>query len=149
MFKAGSAAWSLAPTAILPIFAGGANRANLEATQVREQIAAAQYQRTVQGAFREVADGLAARATFKQQIVSLERYVEAQGRRLELAQILYRNGESSYLDVLTAQVDLYDSQLVLVSTRLQRLTNLIDLYRALGGGWVERTGDQPPSQGVR
>lgn len=150
LVKAGSAAWTVAPVANLPLFVGGANRANLKAAEVREQIAVAQYQRTVQGAFREVADGLAARVTFKQQIASLERYVEAQRRRLELAQVLYRNGESSYLDVLTAQDDLYDSQLVLVSTRLQRLTNLIDLYRALGGGWVERTGDEPPrSEDVR
>jgi len=143
LFKAGSAAWSVSPVAALPLFAGGANRANLKAAEVREKIAVAQYQRTVQGAFREVADGLAARATFLQQIASLERFVEAQGRRLELAQVLYRNGESSYLDVITAQFDLYDAQLVLVTTRLQRLTNLIDLYRALGGGWVERTGDEP------
>lgn len=149
LFKAGSAAWSIAPSASVPLFTGGANRANLKAAEIRQQIAVSQYQRTVQGAFREVADGLAGRETFQQQIVALERYVEAQQRRLELAQVLYRNGESSYLDVLTAQVDLYDAQLVLVGARLQRMTNLVDLYRALGGGWIERTGDALPSAAMR
>ena len=142
LFKAGSAQWTFAPSIALPLFEGGANRANLDAARVREQIAVAQYQKTVQGAFREVADGLAARGTFDEQIGSLERFVNAQLRRFELAGLLYRNGESSYLDVLTAQTDLYDARLVLVAARLQRLTNLVDLYRALGGGWLEHTGDR-------
>ena len=67
----------------------------------------------------------------------------AERRRLELAQLLYKNGAASYLDVLTAQTDLYNAEQVLVSARLQRLTNLVDLYRALGGGWLEHTGDAP------
>ncbi len=73
----------------------------------------------------------------------VERYTTAEHRRLELAQLLYKNGEAAYLDVLTAPTDLYNSQLVLVSARLQRLTNLVDLYRALGGGWLEHSGDEP------
>lgn len=144
LFKGGSAAWTVAPAVALPLFEGGANRANLDATHVRKDIAVAQYQKTVQAAFREVADGLAARGTFDEQIAALERFTTAQQRRLELAQLLYKNGESSYLDVLTAQTDLYDARLLLVAARAQRLTNLVDLYRALGGGWLERTGERRP-----
>ena len=143
LFKAGSAAWNLAPSVTVPLFDAGENRANLDAAQVRKQIGVAQYEKTIQTAFREVADGLAARGTFNDQIASLERFTQAQRRRLDLAQLLYKNGASSYLDVLTAQTDLYNAELVLVSARLQRLTNLVDLYRALGGGWLERTGEQP------
>src|SRR5262249_39704329 len=111
--------------------------------RVRKEIGIAQYQRTVQTAFREVADGLAARGTFNGQIASLERLTAAQRRRLELAQLLYKNGAAGYLDVLTAQTGVYNAGLVLVAAHLQRLTNLVDLYRALGGGWLEHTGEQP------
>ncbi len=134
LFKAGSAAWSIAPAAAMTLIDGGANRANLDAAKVRKEIAIAQYQKTVQSAFRQVADGLAARGTFDDQISSLTRFTAAQQRRLDLAQLLYKNGQSSYLDVLTAQTDLYEAQQVLVSARLQRLVNLVDLYSALGFG---------------
>ena len=143
LFKAGSSAWSWAPAVSMPMFDAGANRANLDAANVRKQIGIAQYEKAIQSAFREVADGLAARGTFNDQIVSLERSAAAERRRLDLAQLLYKNGQASYLDVLTAQTDLYAAELVLVSVRLQRLTNLVDLYRALGGGWLEHTGDEP------
>jgi multidrug efflux system outer membrane protein len=144
LFKSGSTAWSLTPGLDLPVFTGGANRANLAASRVRREIAIAQYQQVVHAAFREVSDALAARGTFDEEIASLVRLTGAQRRRLELSDLLYRNGESSYLDVLGAQTDLYDAQLVLVSARVQRLTSLVDLYRALGGGWIERTGGVPP-----
>ena len=55
----------------------------------------------------------------------------------------FENGVDTYLTVLTAQTDLYNAQLALVSARMQRLTNLVDLYRALGGGWIQHTGDEP------
>lgn len=143
LFKAGSAAWSVAPSVVETIFDAGANRANLDAARVSKDISIAQYEKAIQTAFREVADGLAARATFEDEIASLERYTAAQRRRLELAQLLYKNGQANYLDVLTAQTDLYSAELVLTNARLQRLSNLVDLYRALGGGWLEHTGDQP------
>ena len=149
LFKAGSAAWEWTPAITAPIFDAGANRANLEVARVLDGIGIAQYQKAVQTAFREVADGLAARGTFDDEIASLERYSAAERRRLELAQLLYKNGQASYLDVLTAQTDLYNAELVLVSARLQRLTNLVDLYRALGGGWLEHTGDAPASAEAR
>ncbi|KAG0084423.1 hypothetical protein BGZ92_009899, partial [Podila epicladia] len=79
------------------------------------------------------ADGLAARGTYDQQLVAQERYVQAVQRRLELSVLRYRNGIESYLSVLTAQTELYAAQQGLISTRLARLVNLIDLYQYLGG----------------
>jgi len=145
LFGGGSQAWSFLPSITVPIFEGGALQANLDAAQIRKDIGIAQYEKAIQVAFREVADGLAARGTYDEQLASLERYTSAQQRRLELADFRYRNGADTYLNVLTAQTDFYNAQLALVSTRLQRLTSLVDLYRSLGGGWIERTGDQPRS----
>ena len=75
------------------------------AAHVRKGIGVAQYEKTLQTAFQEVADGLAARGTFDDEMASLERYTAAERRRLELAQLLFKNGQASYLDVLTAQTD--------------------------------------------
>lgn len=143
LFEAGSAAWTFAPSVSMSIFDAGANSANVDAARVGKAIEIAQYEKTIQTAFSEVADGLAARGTFDDQVAALERYTVAERRRLDLAQLLFKNGQANYLDVLTAQTDLYDAESVLVSARLQRLTNLVDLYRALGGGWLEHTGDEP------
>jgi multidrug efflux system outer membrane protein len=143
LFSTGSKAWSFAPQISLPIFAGGSNVANLQLAQVEKRIEIANYEKAIQTAFREVADGLAARGTYDNQIQALERYATSQDRRLVLSNLRYHNGVDSYLTVLTAQTDLYNAQLLLINARLQRLTNLVDLYQFLGGGWIEHTGDQP------
>ncbi len=143
LFKPGSAAWSFAPQISIPIFDGGTNLANLDLAQIQKRIEIANYEKTIQTAFREVADGLAARGTYDQQIAALESFTKSQARRLELSDLRYRNGVDSYLPVLTAQDDLYTAQQLLISARLNRATNLVDLYRELGGGWIERAGDPP------
>src|SRR6266850_955993 len=143
LFRSGSLAWSFLPSITAPIFAGGANVANLDLARIQKDVGIAQYEKAIQSAFREVADGLAANGTYDDQVASLERYTAAQQRRLALADLRYKNGVDSYLNVLTAQTDLYNAQLALVATRLQRLTNLVDLYRSLGGGWIQRSGDEP------
>lgn len=143
LFKAGTAAWSFVPQVTMPIFEGGANIANLNLANVEKRIEIANYEKAIQSAFREVADGLAARGTYDQQIAALERNTFANQRRLDLSDLRYKNGVDSYLSVLTAQTDLYSSQQTLIQTRLARLTNLVDLYRALGGGWIEHAGETP------
>jgi multidrug efflux system outer membrane protein len=143
LFKPGSAAWSFAPQISIPIFEGGANIANLDVAQIQKRIEIANYEKAIQTAFREVADGLAARGTYDQQISALELFTKSQSRRLELSDLRYRNGVDSYLSVLTAQDDLYTAQQLLITARLNRATNLVDLYRQLGGGWIEHAGDQP------
>jgi outer membrane protein, multidrug efflux system len=143
LFTPQSKAWSFVPSISVPIFQGGALEASLDMAKIEKQAAVAQYEKAIQSAFREVADGLAARGTYDDQIVALEREVAAQQTSLELSELRFRTGVDSYLNVLTAQTNLYSAQQTLVSARLGRLANLVDLYRALGGGWIERTGDTP------
>jgi multidrug efflux system outer membrane protein len=143
LFGAGAGVWSFVPSLVAPIFNGGANQANLDIAMLQKDIGIAQYQKAIQTAFREVSDGLAARGTYDEQLAALQRYTGVEQRRLDLANMLYTNGIDSYLNVLTAQTDLYNAQQALVTARLNRLTSLVDLYRALGGGWLEHSGDRP------
>ncbi len=148
LFGGGSQAWSFLPSITVPIFEGGALRASLDVAKIQKDIGIAQYEKAIQTAFREVADGLAARGTFDEQLAAQERFTATQQRSLELSDFRYRNGADTYLNVLIAQTALYNAQLTLVSTRLQRLTSLVDLYRSLGGGWIAHTGDAPrPAEG--
>jgi outer membrane protein, multidrug efflux system len=142
LFKPGQAAWNFGPTITVPIFSGGANKANLDLAHLEKNVAIAQYEKAIQTAFREVADGLAARGTYDRQIDDLKAYTQSQQRRYELSDLRYRNGVDNYLTVLTAQTDLYSAQQSLITASLARLTNLVDLYQYLGGGWIEHTGDQ-------
>ena len=143
LFKGGSKEWSFAPSITLTIFNAGSLRASLDVAKLQKDIGIAQYEKAIQTAFREVADGLAARGTFDDQVASQERFTQAQQRRLGLSTMRFRSGVDPYLTVLTAQTDLYNAQQTLVSVRLARLTNLVELYRTLGGGWIEHTGDEP------
>jgi outer membrane protein, multidrug efflux system len=143
LFKPGQAAWSFAPTITLPIFDGGANIAGLAVVNAQKKIAIAQYEKAIQTAFREVADGLAGRGTYDAQIDAQTRFTATTQRRLDLSNLRYKSGVDSYLNVLTAQTDLYSAQLSLISAQLARQNNLVDLYEALGGGWIEHTGDEP------
>lgn len=143
LFKPGSAAWSFAPSITLPIFEGGQNMANLDLANIEKNVQIATYEKAIQTAFREVADGLAARGTYDEQIAALERDVAAEQRRLDLSTLRYTSGVDSYLSVLTAQTSLYVAQQALVTARMERLQNLVTLYQALGGGWIEHNGEQP------
>ncbi|CAN7491266.1 efflux transporter outer membrane subunit [Trinickia sp. LjRoot230] len=145
LFKPGSAAWTFAPQISLPIFEGGQNIANLDLANIQKRIEIANYEKAIQSAFREVSDGLAARSTYDAQIGALERNTNALQRTLDLSQLRYRNGVDSYLQVLTAQTSLYSAQQSLISARAARLTSLVDLYVALGGGWLQQTGETPRS----
>ncbi len=138
LFGSGSGAWSFSPRINLPIFAGGALRASLDVAEVRTSAEVARYERAVQGAFREVADALEGRAFLDEQLRAQAARVAAEARRFELSELRYRGGVDSYLTVLTAQRDLYGARQQLIQVRLARLSNLVDLYKALGGGWRER-----------
>jgi len=137
LFGAGSLAWAFVPSITVPVFQGGALRANLDLVTLRKDVGVAQYEKAIQTAFREAADGLAGRGTYDDQVAAQERFTATQQRSLELSLFRYRNGVDNYLQVLTAQTGLYNAQLALVTARMQRLTNLVDLYRALGGGWKD------------
>lgn len=143
LFESGSDAWSFAPEITLPLFAGGRNVAQLERSKILERIEVANYEKAVRRAFREVADGLVARGSYERQIASLARYERSQSRRLELSTMRYKSGIDDYLAVLQAQTDLYSARQGLVAARVARAGNLVTLYKALGGGWLERSGDEP------
>jgi outer membrane protein, multidrug efflux system len=138
LFKAGSRAWTFSPDISLPIFAGGANVANLQATKLARDTAVAEYEKAIQTAFREVADALVARGTLDEQLAAQQALVTASAIAYRLADMRYRGGVDSYLTALVAQVSLYSAQQQLQTVRLTRLQNLVTLYKALGGGLRER-----------
>ncbi len=134
LFDSGTGSWSFAPQLVLPIFDAGRNRANLTLTEVRKNIAVTDYEKTIQTAFREVADALAARDYLGEQVAAQRAVQDAQADRLKLSQLRFDNGVASSLDVLDAQRELFSAQQSLVQARLLRTNSAIDLYRALGGG---------------
>ena len=119
----------------MPIFTGGANRANLRYSQASHDVAVAEYERAIQSAFRETADALADRGVMNARIASQTALVQASGDALRLSQARYRGGVDSYLAVLTSQQNNYAAQQSLVTARQAQLSNLVTLYRVLGGGW--------------
>ncbi len=140
LFESGSWGWTLAPQALLPIFDAGRNQANLEVAQAGRMAALAQYEKAIQTAFREVADALAGQSTLQQQWQAQQAQMEAEQERLRLADLRYRNGVASHLELLDAQRALFASQQAWVQTRLAQQQNQIALYKALGGGWKESSG---------
>jgi multidrug efflux system outer membrane protein len=139
LFSAGSRTWSFVPQLTLPIFEGGRNRANLSLSEIRKNLAIANYEKTIQSAFREVADALVARGTLEDQLAAQDAFVKAQEQRVKLTDLRYKNGIASSTDRLNAERDLFSAQQALIQTRQLRLNNAIDLYRSLGGGLNENT----------
>lgn len=148
LFSAGSGAWSFMPRISMPIFRLGAIKANLDRAEVRKRIEVATYEKSIQVAFREVADGLAGQGTLDAQLLSERKRVEASRKSHSLSEQRFRAGEDDNLALLDAQRSLYAAEQSLVRTRLLRLTNLIDLYKALGGGWTERTASGQTETGA-
>jgi len=144
LFDAGSGAWSFAPQLVLPIFDAGRNLGNLDLTDARKNIAVAEYEKTIQSAFREVADALVARDLLNEQVDAQAAVLAAERERLKLSEARYENGISSSLDVLDTQRELFAAEQTLVQARLLRLTNGIDLYRSLGGGWIAESVSAKP-----
>jgi NodT family efflux transporter outer membrane factor (OMF) lipoprotein len=137
LFKGGTWGLTLAPSLLLPIFDAGRNQAGLQSATAGRDIAVAQYERSIQVAFREVADALAGRATLSDQLRSQRAVAAAEAARLRLSDLRYTNGVASYLDLLDAQRSLFAAQQALVQTRLAQLQTQVNLYKALGGGWTE------------
>ncbi|AVO59537.1 efflux transporter outer membrane subunit [Pseudomonas chlororaphis] len=135
LFKAGSGAWTFAPSISLPLFDAGSNRATLDAAKVEREIQVQTYQQTVQSAFKEVADALAERSTLDERLDAQQALTDASRKSFELADALYRGGSQSYLEALDAQRSLYSAQQDLISLRLAEQSNRVTLYKVLGGGW--------------
>ena len=137
LFKSGSWGLVLAPQLLLPIFDAGRNQAGLGSANAGRDIAVAQYEKSIQTAFREVADALAGQATLGEQLRAQQAQVAAEAVRFKLADLRYKNGIASSLDALDAQRSLFSVQQALVQTRLAQLQSQVTLYKTLGGGWKD------------
>ncbi|MGH8441109.1 MAG: efflux transporter outer membrane subunit, partial [Pseudomonas sp.] len=140
LFKGGSGTWLFQPQISLPIFNAGALRASLDYSKIQKDINVAKYEKTIQTAFQEVSDGLAARKTFNEQLQAQRDLVSANQDYYRLAERRYRIGVDSNLTFLDAQRQLFNSQQSLITDRLSQLVSEVNLYKALGGGWYEQTG---------
>ena len=134
LFSGDALGWSFGPQISLPIFDMGRRKANLTVAEARENIAVATYEKTVQNAFREVSDALAARRYLAEQVAVQERGTAATRRIADLARKRYREGVSNYLEVLDAERNLFASEQALIQLRRAQADNLVTLYVALGGG---------------
>jgi multidrug efflux system outer membrane protein len=121
----------------IPVFTGGRLRGETAAARARAEQARAAYERTVLTALREAGDALVAVRTTRDEVTANETLAGALRRALELSGLRYRNGVASFIEVLDAQRGLFDAELTLAQSRLRQLTAAVQLYRALGGGWVQ------------
>ena len=135
LFSAGSGAWTFQPQINLPIFNAGSLRASLDYSKLQKDVAVAEYEKSIQTAFQEVANGLAARSTYQQQLQAQRDLVQATQDYYNLAQHRYQNGVDSSLTFLDAQRSLFSSQQGLITDRLAQLVAEVNLYIVLGGGW--------------
>jgi multidrug efflux system outer membrane protein len=135
LFKGGNGAWSFSPSISLPLFDAGSRQANLKGAQIARDIKVAEYEKSIQSGFREVADALAARAELANQLDAQTSLVQSTAQSLRLSEARYTRGVDSYLEVLDAQRSLYSARQALIGTRLARLANSVTLYKTLGGGW--------------
>jgi outer membrane protein, multidrug efflux system len=133
LFTSDSFNWSIAPAVSYSIFQGGTARANVRVTEAQRDAALAQYERAIQTAFREVSDALARRGTIGDQLQAQRNNLAASEDNYELSEARFRGGIDPFLQTLIAQRSLYAAERALVTTRLIRAQNLVQLYRTLGG----------------
>ncbi|QNP49449.1 efflux transporter outer membrane subunit [Diaphorobacter aerolatus] len=142
LFDAGNGMWSFIPQIRLPIFDAGRNRSNLRVAEVARDTAVAQYEKTVQTAFREVSDALADRSTLDDRLNAQRSMVESTKKTLELSDARYRLGADNYLTVLDAQRSLYTAQQTQITLQLAEQVNRITIYKVLGGQWGDGALDR-------
>jgi multidrug efflux system outer membrane protein len=134
LFKPAAGTWNFAPQAILPIFDYGTRKAYYRAAEVDRDTAVAAYEKAIQTAFREVSDSLSLRTTLMAQQDAQQSLVNALEQAYRLSEARYQGGIDSYLSVLVAQRSLFAAQQLLVIYHEARLSNLVTLYKVLGGG---------------
>ena len=144
LFASGSGTWNFSPSISLPLFDGGRLRNNLSLAETRRDIAVATYEKTVQSAFRDVADALSARRWLAAQLTIAKSARATQAERARLSRLRYDNGGAAFLEVLDAQRDLLSAEQQLVQTRRALLANRINLYAALGGGAMDHAPGPTP-----
>ncbi|MEX5304069.1 TolC family protein, partial [Kocuria sabuli] len=134
LFSHGMKVWSFAPSITLPLFSGGNNMAQLRYAEAEKKGLIATYEKTIQSAFKDVADALARRETLSEQLDAQREYVAAEQKTLDVATRSYKAGTGDYLTVLTAQRSLWSAQESLIALQQTDLENRITLWQSLGGG---------------
>lgn len=137
LFTPASGMWNFIPKIDIPIFNAGRNNANLKLAEIRQQQSVVNYEQKIQAAFKDVADALALRDSISRQIDAQQRYLDSLKITLQRARGLYASGAVSYIEVLDAERSLFATQQTLLDLTNSRQVNEINLYTALGGGWVE------------
>lgn len=135
LFAGGQRSWSFAPQISLPIFSGGRNKANLELAELRRDIAVAQYELAIQKAFAEVSDALVAVETLAREEAARRNLSDSSQQAVKLSEARYRAGVDNHLRFLDAQRRAFTNEISLIETSTQRQQALVNLFKALGGGW--------------
>ena len=137
LFDGSTGVWLFSPSVTLPIFTGGRLQAQLDVAELRKEASIVRYEKTIQSAFREVADALAAQKWLAEQVAAQKAYVEASQQYYDLAGSRYMEGIDSFLTQLDAQRSLFEARQTYVLLRLAQQNNQVNLFKALGGGWKE------------
>ncbi len=137
LFTGPSGAWSFVPQVTQPIFTAGRLRSNVKFAKAQQELALVQYQQTIQTAFREVSDALVQYRKVKEIRTQQELLVTTLQDRSRLAYLRYQGGVDTLLNALDADRDLFNAELSLAQTRRNELLSLVQLYKALGGGWQQ------------
>ncbi len=135
LFSGPHSAWSLVPQVTQPIFTAGRLKSNVRLAQAEREHALIQYEKTIQTAFTEVSDALIAHQRVRESREKQEALVAALEDRLRLAYLRYRGGVDTQLNALDADRDLFTGELALAQIRLEEILTVVQLYKALGGGW--------------
>jgi multidrug efflux system outer membrane protein len=142
LFTGASQAWQFGPALTVPLFTGGRLRGNLKLAEAQFQEAVAQYRKAVQTSFREVSDSLIAYQRTREFRQKQEERTQAHRDATALANVRYEGGVTSYLEVLYNEQELFGAELSLAQARRNELLSVVQLYRALGGGWQSETAPQ-------
>jgi len=135
IFDGKNAYWYAAGSLSQPIFEGGRLRSNYKYSQAQQQEMVAQYQKTILGALKDVSNALTAYKELQNRCNEQARLVSSATEAVHLARLRYAGGNTSYLEVLTTDTDLYNAQVSLAQEQAQEASSLVQLYAALGGGW--------------
>jgi outer membrane protein, multidrug efflux system len=148
LFTADSRTWNFGPTITLPIFTAGAIRGQVAQAEARQQQALYQYQQAIQTAFRETEDALVGQLKLREQLTVQARRVKALRGYARLARLRYDNGYTSFLEVLDAERSLFNAELDYTRNQGDLFQALVNLYKAMGGGWVVQANQLAPQPNV-
>jgi multidrug efflux system outer membrane protein len=135
LFKPSRSVWAFVPQLTQPIFTGGRLKSNVRFSQAERDLFLVNYERTIQNAFREVSDSLVAYRRVKEERGQRELLVDTLRDRSRLAYLRYNGGVANLLEALDADRNLFDAERTLAQTRRDELLSVVQLYKALGGGW--------------